>query len=134
MRIYFDMDGTIANLYKGEWLEDIINENARPYEIADRMVEEEFLQELVNQGHELAIISWLAKNGSKEYNAKVRLAKKEWLRKNYPNIHFVEMHIVKYGYRKDYVAKVKNGILVDDEEPNRKNWKGQAYHPNDFFK
>ena len=133
-KIYFDMDGTIANLYKGEWLADLMAENTRPYEIADRLVEESVLEELVNAGYELGIISWLAKNGSKEYNKAVRHAKREWLKENYPNIHFTEIHIVKYGTPKYRVANVKCQILVDDEEPNRKAWNGYAIEPKDLEK
>lgn len=126
--IYLDMDGTIANLYKGEWLEDIINHNARPYEIADRLVEENVLLDLMANGYELGIISWLAKNSNKEYDKAVRLAKRNWLKENYPNVNFAEIHIVKYGTPKYRVAKVE-GILVDDEEPNRRNWKWLAVEP-----
>lgn len=130
--IYFDMDGTIANLYKGEWLNDIINGNVRPYVIADRMIDEDVLIKLEKNGYKLGIITWLAKGNNKEYDKMVRIAKKEWLKKNYPNIHFIETHIVKYGTPKHRVAKVR-GILVDDEKPNRDNWKGKAIEPNDIY-
>ena len=60
----------------------------------------------------------------------VRKAKKDWLKENLPEIHFDEMHIVKYGTRKDYVAKDKNGILFDDSEEVRKNWRGIPVNPN----
>lgn len=127
MRIYLDMDGTIADLYGVEnWLDDLINGNARPYREAKRMVNEEVLENLVKLGYELAIVSWLAKNSNKEYDKMVRNAKREWLRRNYPNIQFVEMHIVKYGTPKSKVVKEKNGILFDDEKPNREEWKGMA--------
>jgi len=132
--IWLDMDGTIANLYKGEWLNDIINHNPRPYEIAGRLVEEEKLIELVKNGYELGIISWLAKGSNKEYDKMVRNAKKEWLAKNYPNVKFSHIHIVKYGYPKQYIKGAKWEILVDDEKPNRDKWIGKSYHPNEFFK
>lgn len=133
MRIYLDMDGTIANLYKvNGWLEDLINGNERPYKVAERMVEEEDLLNLVRDGYELAVISWLAKNSNKEYDKKVRTAKREWLKENFPNIKFEEIHIVKYGTPKSKVANEK-GILVDDEIPNRREWKGVAVDPKIFF-
>ena len=129
-RIYLDMDGTIADLYGVEnWLENLVNGNDRPYRVAKRMVEEKVLEELVKAGYELAIVSWLAKNSNKEYDKMVRNAKREWLRENFPNIHFVEIHIVKYGTPKSRVVKEKNGILFDDERPNREEWKGLAIHP-----
>lgn len=127
MKIYLDMDGTIADLYGVEnWLNDLINENDRPYRIAKRMVNEEVLENLVKLGYELGIVSWLAKNSNKEYDKVVRNAKKDWLKKNFPNIKFAEIHIVKYGTPKSKVVKEKNGILFDDEKPNRDEWKGLA--------
>lgn len=132
-KIYLDMDGTIADLYGVEnWLADLIAGNERPYREAERLVEEEELIKLVEDGYELAIVSWLAKNSNKEYDRKVRNAKREWLKANYPNINFTEIHIVKYGTPKSRVVNEK-GILVDDEIPNRKEWKGVAVDPKIFF-
>lgn len=131
--IWLDMDGTIANLYKGAWLEDIINEDVRPYAIADRLVEEAKLMELIEQGYSLGIISWTAKNGSKDYNKAVRKTKVEWLKTNYPNVKFEHIHIVKYGTKKAYFKMSETDILIDDEKPNRENWNGEAVDPNRFF-
>lgn len=126
-RIYLDMDGTIANLYGVEnWLEKLVNGDASPYIEAQKMVEEEVLLNLVKLGYEIAIVSWLSKGSNKEYDRMVRNAKKEWLVRNFPNIQFVEIHIVKYGTPKSRVVKEKNGILFDDEERNRNEWKGLA--------
>ena len=132
-KIYLDMDGTIADLYGVEnWLEDLIAGNERPYREAERLVEEEELAKLVADGYELAIVSWLAKNSNKEYDRKVRNAKREWLKVNYPNINFTEIHIVKYGTPKSRVVN-ERGLLVDDETPNRREWKGVAVDPKIFF-
>ena len=38
--LVFDMDGTIADLYQGEWLEKLINESTEPYEYAGKLMEE----------------------------------------------------------------------------------------------
>lgn len=133
--IYFDMDGTIANLYGVEnWLPKLRAEDASPYVEATPLTDMENLQLLLsilqNRGYKIGIISWLAKNSSKSYDKNVRKAKIEWLRAMLPEIHFDEMHIVKYGTRKDYVAKDKKGIIFDDDERVRAKWRGESFNPN----
>ena len=47
--IYFDMDGTIANLYGVDgWLEMIINRDATPYKVAEPMVRMNTLARVLN--------------------------------------------------------------------------------------
>lgn len=133
MTIYFDMDGTIANLYGVEnWLDYLINEKTVPYDIASPMVDLEklavILEGLRAVGVRIGIISWLSKNSSNFYKKLVTKAKKEWLKKNFP-VTFDETHFVKYGTRKDYVAKDKDGILFDDDERVREKWRGLAFNP-----
>ena len=135
MTIYFDMDGTIADLYGVEnWLPKLRAEDASPYAEATPLTDMENLQLLLailqNRGYKIGIISWLAKNSSKSYDKSVRKAKIEWLRAMLPEIHFDEMHIVKYGTRKDYVAKDKKGIIFDDDERVRAKWRGESFNPN----
>ena len=135
MTIYYDMDGTIANLYGVEnWLPKLRAEDASPYVEATPLTDMENLQLLLailqNRGYKIGIISWLAKNSSKSYDKSVRKAKIEWLRIMLPEIHFDEMHIVKYGTRKDYVAKDKKGIIFDDDERVRAKWRGESFNPN----
>ena len=62
MRICFDMDGTIANLYGVEnWLEYLIAEDVKPYAEAEVMLNMNSLARLLNklqkQGNEIVIIS-----------------------------------------------------------------------------
>lgn len=48
--IFFDMDGTIADLYSVEnWLEYLINADALPYEIAKPLLRLSTLARLLNQ-------------------------------------------------------------------------------------
>ena len=131
MTYYFDMDGTLANFYGVDgWLDYILEENTKPYEIAIPLISPKkfakWANELKKEGVNFGIISWTARGGSKDYNKRVRKAKIDWLNKYFPNI-FTEIHIVKYGTPKHYVTKEKNGILFDDEENNRKKWIGTAY-------
>ena len=132
MTIYFDMDGTIANLYGVEnWLAKLQNKDASPYADAIPLVRLATLARLLNtlqrKGHEIGIVSWLAKNSTEEYDKEVTNAKMKWLKTHLKSVHFDEIHIVEYGTPKHEIVKDKNGILFDDEEPNRKNWKGTAY-------
>lgn len=133
--IYFDMDGTIADLYSVDnWLDKLVNNDATPYEEAEPMVNmkdlSSFLKDLQHKGIRIGIVSWLAKNSTKEYDKAVRAAKRKWLKENI-DITFDEIHIVKYGTRKDYIVKDKNGILFDDELNNRNNWRGLAIDPTE---
>ena len=128
--IWFDMDGTIADLYGVEgWLDMLLNENARPYEIAKPLVNmrelAKVLNRLIKKGWEIGVISWLAKNGTNDYNKKVANAKMKWLAKHLKSVKFAKIDIVEYGTPKQIN---RNGILFDDEKQNRKNWLGIAYN------
>ena len=130
--IYFDMDGTIANLYAVEnWLEDLQNKNTRPYEQAKVMLKMNILARLLNRlqkrGYTIGVVSWLAKNSTQEYNERTAQAKVDWLHKHLPSVHWNELHIVEYGTPKQTVVQYNKGILFDDEEQNRTNWTGIAY-------
>jgi len=133
MRICFDMDGTIADLYGVEgWLENLIEENTRPYEEAKVLLNMQALARVLNnlqkKGYEIGIISWLSKNGSEKYNEKVKLAKIEWLKNHLKSVRFDFLEIVKYGTDKNLVCTGKSDILFDDEIGNRENWKGISYN------
>ena len=128
--IWFDMDGTIADLYGVEgWLDMLLNENARPYEIAKPLVNmrelAKVLNRLIEKGWEIGVISWLAKNGTNDYNKKVANAKMKWLAKHLKSVRFAKIDIVEYGTPKQIN---RNGILFDDEKQNRENWLGVAYN------
>ena len=81
--IYFDMDGTIANLYAVDnWLEKLRAYNPKPYEQAKVMVNMATLARLLNklqkQGWRIGIVSWLSKGATKEYDMAVQKAKYTW--------------------------------------------------------
>ena len=125
--IVFDMDGTIADLYGVEnWLTDLRNENTRPYEQArplyDMREMKKILEQLKNNGWEIVVTTWLAKDGSKEYNKRTAYAKKEWLAKyDFP---YDEIHCVKYGTTKANCTRNKADfqILIDDNKKVRDGW------------
>ena len=133
MRICFDMDGTIANLYGVEgWLENLIAEDVRPYREAEVLLNMNSLARVLNrlqrEGNEIVVISWLSKCGSDNYNNAVTETKKAWLKKHLGSVKFDEINIVKYGTPKSQFCKSSVDILFDDEEQNRNNWTGKAYN------
>ena len=133
--IYFDMDGTIANLYGvNGWLESIINRDASPYTKAEPMVRMNSLARVLNtlkrKGFKVGIVSWLAKDSTEEYDEMVTRAKLNWLKTHLKSVQFDEIHIVPYGTPKHEIVANPNGVLFDDEEPNRTNWLGTAYDVN----
>lgn len=133
--IWFDMDGTIADLYGVEnWLEYLVTLDTFPYEMARPLVKLNVLARLLNklqrEGYRVGIISWLSKSGTADYDKAVTRAKTEWLEKHLASVQFDEIHIVKYGTPKQMFAKTENDILFDDEEKNRNDWTGVAFDVN----
>lgn len=125
--LVFDMDGTIADLYGVEgWLEDLQAENPRPYieakPIYNMLVLNELLKIFQDMGWKIIVTSWLAKNSTKEYDEKVRAAKRNWLAEN--GFPADEIHIVKYGTTKADCTRKYGGfqILVDDNKGVRDGW------------
>jgi hypothetical protein len=136
--IYFDMDGTIANLYGQEdWLDRLIAKDETPYANATVLVNMSLLARYLNKlkaiGYTVGVVSWLAKGSTKDYDKKVIKAKTEWLARHLKSVEFDEINIVAYGTPKSTVVSITNGILFDDEEPNRKEWKGKAYDETDII-
>lgn len=130
--IYFDMDGTIANLYGVEnWLDYLIANDPTPYAIAKPLVNMNRLARLLNrlqaEGYHIGIVSWLSKNSTEAYDNAVTLAKVRWLDRHLHSVNWNEIKIVPYGTPKQNVVEVVGGILFDDESKNRENWTGIAY-------
>ena len=125
--LVFDMDGTIADLYGVEnWLADLRAENTKPYENAKPLYNMDELNTTLHKvkenGWQIVVTTWLAKDGSKDYNKRTAKAKKEWLAKyNFPAD---EIHCVKYGTTKADCTRKKGGfqILIDDNKKVRDGW------------
>ena len=125
--LVFDMDGTIADFYGVEgWLEDLHNENPRPYIMAEPLWDMALLGSLLcclkSVGYRIVVTSWLSKDSTKDFDEVVRTAKRDWLtRYNFP---FDEIHLVKYGTTKANCTRKHGGnqILFDDNAKVRKGW------------
>ena len=136
MTIWFDMDGTIADLYGVEnWLDYLLAEDTTPYDIAKPLVNLSYLARLLNQaqraGYEVGIVSWLAREKSAFYDELVTESKLGWLNQHLKSVNWDKILIVPYGT--DKLNVTGGGILFDDEEPNRTNWGDGAFEPNKIF-
>lgn len=136
--INFDLDGTIADLYGvPNWLPMLRAEDETPYAIAKPLVRlcslAKVLNRLQKEGYNLAVISWLSKTGTEEYNAKVTNAKLEWLATHLPSVHWDNINIVEYGTPKENFCETPFDILFDDEEKNRESWNGIAFDVDDIL-
>jgi phosphoglycolate phosphatase-like HAD superfamily hydrolase len=125
--LVFDMDGTLADTYNvNGWLKMLRAEDPTPYikakPLYDMVLLTAILWVLKNDGWRIAVTSWLAKESSPEYDAEVKQAKIDWLRRyDFP---YDEIHLVKYGTTKANCTRKLGGfqILIDDNENVRKGW------------
>lgn len=127
--IYFDLDGTLYNLYnQPNWLEQVTQENEQVFCDGGALYDLQELQELLDRlrkkGYVIGVITWLPKDATRDYRKKVRDVKRQWIDNNLRNVD--EVHIVKYGTPKHLVRNVENSILVDDDEQVRKQWQGMT--------
>ena len=130
--INFDMDGTIADLYGVEnWLAMLTAEDTTPYEDALPLLrlsaQARRQNNLQRNGYYIAIISWLSKTGSAEYNERVTEAKMQWLAQHMPAVNWDRIIIVPYGTPKQNFCENPLDILFDDEAKNRDIRTGRAY-------
>lgn len=142
MRIWFDMDGTIADLYAVEdWLTKLRNYDPSPYMEAKPMLRLSALARELNrlqrEGVEIGIVSWLSKDPNPVYGNKVTTAKLAWLAKHLPSVKWDYLQIVPYGTPKSEATNIRpDDVLFDDEERNLAEWEGnggQALPPENIM-
>ena len=136
MKIWYDLDGTIADLYGVEnWLEMLRAYDPTPYAKARPLVNlsrlARYLNRIQKMGHEICVISWLSKESTPEYDALVTSTKMIWLAKHMPSVKWDIINIVPYGRNKWEICG--EGILFDDELKNRDSWQGESYEPEEMF-
>lgn len=138
MTIFFDLDGTIVNLYSvPNWLLKLRNSDVSPYEEASPLFRLNNIARLLNtlqkNGTRIGIITWLSKNSNPAYDRVVRRAKRRWLARHLGSVDWDEIHMVKYGTPKTKFRKAANDILFDDVEEIREKWGERAYSPEEIF-
>lgn len=138
MTIFFDLDGTIANLYNvPNWLLKLRNSDVSPYEEAAPLFRLNNIARLLNilqkNGIRIGIITWLAKDSNPLYDKAIRRAKRRWLARHLGSVDWDEIHMVKYGTPKTKFRKAANDMLFDDVEEIREKWGERAYSPEEIF-
>ena len=129
--IYFDMDGTIADLYGvADWEHKLRNEDVTPYIEAKPMYDmdtfNDVLRQLADAGIHLGVVSHNAIGASKGYAKAVRDAKLAWCEKYCPLLTN-EFHVVKYGTPKHWPQRLKfETVLVDDNAAVRERYRGET--------
>lgn len=136
--IVFDMDNTIANLYGvADWLEMLRAYDTTPYEIAEPLVDMAelacLLRSLKNCGVGVAVITWLSKEPTPEYDKAVRKAKREWLKKYdfpYDSFRGVAYGTPKHKIEEKRLADDEEALIFDDDVRVRRDWNlGGAIDP-----
>lgn len=124
--VYFDMDGTVADLYNREgWLYQLENE-LPVFEDLAPMVDMDKLAEvcgkLMAQGWKVGVITWLPMMASESYEEESSKEKKAWLDRHMPYVQ--EVHCLPYGTPKQRGPRVHSDrmVLVDDNEAVRQMW------------
>ena len=137
MKIWLDMDGTIANLYAvKDWLPMLRAYDPTPYASAKPLVNMSLLARLLNsrqrEGFKICIISALSKESTSEYDIAVKQAKTQWLKQHLPSVNFDEIKFVPYTYEKNLVNEGED-VLFDDEQRHLTAWTGIAFHANNLI-
>ena len=136
--VWFDMDGTLADLYGvDQWLPKLRASDPSPYAEAKPMLNfsllARYLNKLQAKGYNIGIISWASKGGSKSYNEEVANTKLEWLKTHLRSVSWNRIVITVYGVEKSRYMKETDDILFDDNEEIRNSWLGDAYEPSEIM-
>lgn len=135
MTIYFDMDGTIADLYGvNNWLHRIRAYDAKIYAEARPLCNMNTLARKLNKiqrkGVKIGVISWGSKDKNPAFLEAVKAEKMRWLRQHLRSVSFDEIHIVEYGTKKTNFRSSSDDILFDDETGNLIDWGNGGFHPD----
>lgn len=126
-KIYFDMDGTVADLYgEKNWLDNLRKEvcgsfiNLRP--LVDMTELAMVCHQLMNLGYSFGVITWLPMDASYEFERVCEEEKRAWVEEFMPWVS--EFYAQSYGVPKQYAPSKRAAemILVDDNAEVRAMW------------
>ena len=133
--IYFDMDGTIADLYSDpDWLAKLRAFDPSPYVLAAPLLNMSRLARLLHRaqkhGYKVFILSWRSMDTNDDYDEAVTNAKLDWLARHLPSVEWDGIFITAYGVPKHSIG---SGILFDDNKAVREGWGEGAYTPDEIW-
>ena len=132
IKVYFDLDGTLFNLYgKENWLEMLESETVGVFQGSESDLMEnidleelyEGIQALANYGVEFNVITWLPMQASREYEEICAKEKTEWVRKVLPFINEVVCQPYGTPKQKGISKRANTMILIDDNKEVCNMWK-----------
>ena len=128
IKVYLDLDGTIASLYtEKDWLKRLHNEEEGLFLNLNPIINQEtLLEKFPKEKYEIVILSMTPKDASLEYCERVKTEKDLWLSEHFPSL--TKRIYKKYGHNKN-LKNSANAILIDDNEIIRNNWRGVALNP-----
>ncbi len=125
--IYFDMDGTVADLYNSTgWLDKLENQEVGVFKDLAPMVDMIELENVCNrlqaQGWTIGVITWLPMRASELYEIECTEEKNLWISKHMPYVQ--EMYCQPYGVPKQHAPRQQSEhmVLVDDNQEVREMW------------
>ncbi|MGN0961492.1 MAG: hypothetical protein ACI4PF_04765 [Christensenellales bacterium] len=120
-KIYFDLDGTVYNLYGIEnWLQYLDEENSEVFLMGDFMVDyKKFMDciaSLTKKGYSFGVITWLPMRASVEFEEDCRQQKIKWVKQFLPFV--TEITCQSYGIPKQNAIQKKSEkmFLIDDNK------------------
>ena len=134
--IWFDMDGTIAELYKVDnWLMKLrtnewsVYSECAPRAHANRIRIRNAVRALVEDGWQVGVITWASKGIDWGTDLdEIAEVKHEWLCQFFPEIADGKFACIPYGYSKaQFLEEMGDGYslayLVDDNKEVRAEWR-----------
>lgn len=126
-KIFFDLDGTVYDLYgQKDWLPKIRNEESGVFTqkafLVDYSMFIDKIATLTRKGFTFGVITWLPMNASPEYEEVCRLEKIDWIDTWLPFTS--EVNIQPYGVPKQNAIqkRAKKMFLIDDNSEVCKVW------------
>lgn len=126
IKIYFDLDGTVYDLFGvPNWLEKLNTEDVSVYSEGSSLFANDFykiVSALMRYGVRFGVITWGSMTATPEFEVKTEETKRRWVKDNLP---FCESFAYQqYGTPKQQAVKnrTQNDILIDDNSDVIKVW------------